>query len=385
MSASMNALPPLALYVHIPWCVRKCPYCDFNSHTAGEIPQAEYVAALSRDLLSELDFVHGRKLQSIFFGGGTPSLFDAEAISSIIEHARQKIGFTDDIEITLEANPGTVEQQKFAGFFQAGVNRISLGVQSFNPQHLQKLGRIHDRAQALMAIDAIRSAGFENFNIDLMHGLPDQTPEQAVDDLRTALQFAPPHLSWYQLTIEPNTEFFRRPPQLPEDDALANIQDAGEALLAEHGYAHYEISAFAQAGREARHNINYWEFGDYIGIGAGAHGKLTLPPSGTTALQILRRNKTRLPTHYLARDNDFVAEHKAIDADELPLEFLMNALRLERGVDSALFTERTGLPLSAIEEKLQSLRDRELMEPNPARLQLTALGRRFMNTVLASL
>ena len=381
----MTTLPPLALYVHIPWCVRKCPYCDFNSHAAQHLPQADYVAALARDLDSEMPFVQGRKLQSIFFGGGTPSLFDADAIGSIIDDARQKIGFVDNIEITLEANPGTVEQRKFAGFFQAGVNRISLGVQSFNPKHLQQLGRIHDRAQALAAIDAIRAAGFDNFNIDLMHGLPDQTVEQAVDDVRIALQFTPPHLSWYQLTIEPNTEFFRRPPPLPEDDTLASIQDAGEALLAAHGYRHYEISAFAQPGHEARHNLNYWEFGDYLGIGAGAHGKLTLSPGGDAALRILRRSKTRLPAHYLARTDNFVAEQQTIAAEELPLEFLMNALRLARGVDSALFEQRTGLPLAAIEKKLQSLRDRDLLEPEPTRLQLTTLGRRFMNTVLASL
>lgn len=388
----MTLLPPLALYVHIPWCVRKCPYCDFNSHaTQGshveqEMVQQQYVHALVRDLLSELPFVAGRKLQSIFFGGGTPSLFSPDAIAAIIDDARRRIGFANDIEITLEANPGTVEQQKFAGFRAAGVNRISVGIQSFEPSQLKTLGRIHDRAQALAAIDAVRNAGFDNFNIDLMHGLPDQTEAQAIADLQTALQFSPPHLSWYQLTIEPNTEFFRRPPRLPEDDMLAAIQDAGEALLAQHGYAHYEVSAFAQPGREARHNINYWEFGDYIGIGAGAHGKLTMPSeTENSALKILRRSKTRLPTHYLARSNDFVAEQNVIEPDDLALEFLINAFRLERGVNVAAFEQRTGLAAASLAAKLAHLREKALLIDDPSQLRLTELGRRFMNDVLTSL
>jgi len=381
----MTTLPPLALYVHIPWCVRKCPYCDFNSHTTQEIPQQHYVEALARDLASELRFVAGRKLQSIFFGGGTPSLFSADAIAAIIDNARREIGFVDDIEITLEANPGTVEQQKFAGFYQAGVNRISIGIQSFDQAQLKTLGRIHDRAQALTAIDAVRKAGFNNFNIDLMHGLPDQTQSQALSDLETALQFSPPHLSWYQLTIEPNTEFFRRPPLLPEDDTLAAIQDAGEALLTQHGYDHYEVSAFAKSGHEARHNVNYWEFGDYIGIGAGAHGKLTKISNANAELTILRRSKTRLPTHYLARTDDFVAEQNVIAPDELALEFLINAFRLERGVDIALFEQRTQILRNELTERLAEVRARGLVTADPSQLKLTELGRRFMNDVLTSL
>jgi oxygen-independent coproporphyrinogen-3 oxidase len=382
----MTTLPPLALYVHIPWCVRKCPYCDFNSHAAQDIPQQQYVDALARDLASELPFVNGRKLQSIFFGGGTPSLFAPEAIATIIDNARRQIGFADDLEITLEANPGTVEQQKFAGFHAAGVNRISLGIQSFEPAHLKALGRIHDRAQALTAIDAVRKAGFDNFNIDLMHGLPGQTEAHAIADLQTALQFSPPHLSWYQLTIEPNTEFFRRPPLLPEDDTLAAIQDAGEALLAQHGFVHYEVSAFAKPGREARHNTNYWEFGDYIGIGAGAHGKLTRAARNENPpLKILRRSKTRLPAHYLARNDDFVAEQNVIEPDELALEFLINAFRLARGVDTAMFEQRTGLAAGTLTARLADLRKKELITVDPSQLRLTELGRRFMNDVLASL
>jgi oxygen-independent coproporphyrinogen-3 oxidase len=388
----MTSLPPLALYVHIPWCVRKCPYCDFNSHAAQdshveqEIVHQQYVDALVRDLASELQFVAGRKLQSIFFGGGTPSLFAPDAIAAIIDNARRHIGFADDIEITLEANPGTVERQKFAGFRAAGVNRISVGIQSFEPSQLKTLGRIHDRSQALTAIDAVRNAGFENFNIDLMHGLPDQTEAQAIADLQTALQFSPPHLSWYQLTIEPNTEFFRRPPRLPEDDTLAAIQDAGEALLEQHGYGHYEVSAFAQPGHEARHNINYWEFGDYIGIGAGAHGKLTMPSdTENNVLKILRRSKTRLPTHYLARSNDFVAEQNVIEPDDLALEFLINAFRLERGVNVASFEQRTGLAAATLAARLANLREKALLTDDPSQLKLTGLGRRFMNDVLTSL
>jgi len=381
----MTTLPPLALYVHIPWCVRKCPYCDFNSHTTQEIPEQQYVNALARDLASELPLVGGRKLQSIFFGGGTPSLFSADAIATIIDNARRTIGFVDDIEITLEANPGAVEQQKFAGFYQAGVNRISIGIQSFDPAQLKTLGRIHDRAQALTAIDAVRKAGFDNFNIDLMHGLPDQTQAQAQLDLETALQFSPPHLSWYQLTIEPNTEFFRRPPLLPEDDMLAAIQDAGEALLAQHGYDHYEVSAFAKPGFEARHNVNYWEFGDYIGIGAGAHGKLTQISNTNAELTILRRSKTRLPTHYLARTDDFVAEQNVIAPEELALEFLINAFRLERGVDIALFEQRTQILRNELTGRLAEVRAKGLVTADPSQLKLTELGRRFMNDVLTSL
>ncbi|NIU63232.1 MAG: radical SAM family heme chaperone HemW, partial [Pseudomonas stutzeri] len=260
-------LPPLAAYVHIPWCVRKCPYCDFNSHTAGpELPEEAYVAALLADLRADLEHVQGRRLSSIFFGGGTPSLFSARALAAIVEGLEHLVGFADDIEITLEANPGTFEQAKFRDYRQLGINRLSIGVQSFQAAKLKALGRIHDGDEAIRAADMARAAGFENFNLDLMHGLPDQSLEDALSDLRTAIAQQPTHLSWYQLTLEPNTLFWSQPPQLPEDDILWDIQEAGQALLGEHGYRQYETSAYAQPGRQARHNLNYWTFGDFLGI-----------------------------------------------------------------------------------------------------------------------
>ncbi|MFZ2320426.1 MAG: radical SAM family heme chaperone HemW, partial [Pseudomonas sp.] len=289
------ALPPLALYIHIPWCVRKCPYCDFNSHAAGPtLPEQEYVDALLADLDADLGRVHGRQLSSIFFGGGTPSLFSAAALGRLLAGVEQRIGFAADIEITLEANPGTFEQAKFQAYRQLGINRLSIGVQSFQADKLKALGRIHDGDEAIRAADMARAAGFDNFNLDLMHGLPDQSIEDALSDLRIAIAQQPTHLSWYQLTMEPNTVFWSQPPTLPEDDTLWDIQEAGQQLLAEHGYLQYEVSAYARAGRQAQHNLNYWSFGDFIGIGAGAHGKLS-SPSG----QIVRTWKTRLPKDYL--------------------------------------------------------------------------------------
>ena len=274
------SLPPLSLYVHIPWCVRKCPYCDFNSHAAGpEIPEQAYIQRLIADLQQDQPWAQGRKLTSIFFGGGTPSLFSAAGIGQIVSAAEKIIGFNEDIEITLEANPGTFEQEKFSGFRSAGINRLSIGIQSFNDAHLTKLGRIHSGNQALSAIDTARTAGFENFNLDLMHGLSGQSLAEASADIQQAIDLGAKHISWYQLTIEPNTEFYSRPPQLPEDDILADIQQMGMALLDEHGFGQYEVSAFAQPGQRSEHNINYWQFGDYLGIGAGAHGKITCPIS----------------------------------------------------------------------------------------------------------
>lgn len=380
-------LPPLSLYIHIPWCVRKCPYCDFNSHQReGELPEVEYVQALLADLRSNLNpalnYLQGRTLQSIFIGGGTPSLFSPVAYASLLAEIEHLIPFAADIEITLEANPGTAELQKFTGFRATGINRLSIGVQSFNAVHLKQLGRIHDGDEALRAADFARNAGFDNFNLDLMFGLPGQNTAQALADLNTAIACAPTHLSWYQLTIEPNTEFFRRPPALPQDDAIAEIQEAGIALMGEHGYARYEISAYSKPGRQARHNVNYWQFGDYLGIGAGAHGKITLPPSLETPQQILRTRKTRMPTHYLDPVLEFTAETKAVPREELPLEFMMNALRLNEGVSVQSFTERTGLPLATIQEALASLRQRGLMHPAPERLQATAKGLQFLNELL---
>ena len=371
-------LPPLALYIHIPWCVRKCPYCDFNSHAAGpNLPEAAYVEALLADLDADLQHVHGRQLTSIFFGGGTPSLFSAPALGRILAGVQQRISFADDIEITLEANPGTFEQAKFSAYRQLGINRLSIGVQSFQQSKLTALGRIHDGNEAIRAADMARQAGFDNFNLDLMHGLPEQSIEDALFDLRTAIAQQPTHLSWYQLTMEPNTVFWSQPPQLPEDDILWDIQEAGLQLLAEHGYAQYEVSAYAQAGKQARHNLNYWSFGDFLGIGAGAHAKLSNPDG-----QIIRSWKTRLPKDYLDPDKSFLAGEKILTASELPFEFLMNVLRLNNGAASALFTQRTGLPLSLLAEARKNAEHRGLLLQDPARLTASREGQLFLNDLL---
>jgi oxygen-independent coproporphyrinogen-3 oxidase len=359
--------------------VRKCPYCDFNSHTAnGELPEVEYAAALLHDLDLDLSAVHGRALQSIFFGGGTPSLLSPRAVGAILDGVNARIDFASEIEITLEANPGTTEQARFHGFRSAGVNRLSLGVQSLNPLHLHALGRIHSSEQAVAAVEQARRAGFDNINLDLMHGLPQQSVADAAADLRQAIALAPEHLSWYQLTIEPNTEFFKRPPTLPPDDALAAIQDAGFELLELAGYAQYEVSAFATAGRRARHNLNYWEFGDYLGIGAGAHGKLTGADGA-----IARTQKTRLPRDYLNSGGRGDRNATAIAIDELPFEFAMNALRLNAGFERGLFTARTGLDWTAMVGVVGRLVARGLLADDGERVAPTALGRRFLNDVLA--
>lgn len=385
-------LPPLALYVHIPWCIRKCPYCDFNSHqTHDNLPEAEYVAALRADLQQDLALVQGRKFSSIFFGGGTPSIFSAQAIGDILQTAEQWIGFEADIEITLEANPGTFEQERFRGFRAAGVNRLSIGIQSFNDVQLTLLGRVHGRDEALRAVNVARNAGFDNINLDLMHGLPEQNIDAAVADLTQAIQLEPEHLSWYQLTIEQNTVFYSAPPVLPEEDILADIQDAGQSLLANAGYRQYEVSAYAQTGKRARHNMNYWQFGDYLGIGAGAHGKITLPEQE----HIVRVWKTRLPKHYLESShkiavpvnhhhNSFIGGGEIITAEALPLDFLLNALRLNEGVPVELFLQRTGLTLAALEPQWQSLTAQGLVEIQAGSMRTTALGQRFLNRVLES-
>ncbi len=376
--APLPTLPPLALYIHIPWCVRKCPYCDFNSHTASPVlPEQEYVDALLADLDQDLHAVYGRELTSIFFGGGTPSLFSAEALGRLLKGVEQRIPFAADIEITLEANPGTFEQEKFVAYRKLGINRLSIGIQSFQQEKLEALGRIHNGDEAVRAAGMARHAGFDNFNLDLMHGLPDQSLDDALSDLRQAIALKPTHISWYQLTLEPNTVFWNQPPVLPEDDTLWDIQEAGQALLAEHGYAQYEVSAYAQAGRPARHNLNYWSFGDFIGIGAGAHGKLSHPDG-----RIVRTWKTRLPKDYLNPAKSFQAGEKSLSNDEMPFEFLMNALRLTAGVESRLYPERTGLSLETLAEGRREAEQSGLLQVEPSRLAATERGQLFLNDLL---
>jgi oxygen-independent coproporphyrinogen-3 oxidase len=372
-------LPPLGLYVHLPWCERKCPYCDFNSHEYAALPESAYIAALLEDLDRDRERVGGRVIETVFIGGGTPSLFSAAAIEDLLRGIAARVALAAGAEITLEANPGSSEADRFADFRAAGVNRLSLGIQSFDDACLHELGRVHDRARALDAVDAARAAGFDNLNLDLMHGLPGQSSTQAAADLRTAIALQPEHLSWYQLTIEPNTVFFKRPPTLPVEDELAAIQDAGESLLAAAGYAQYEVSAYSRAGQQCRHNLNYWQFGDYLGIGAGAHGKLT--GSDGTVTRFTRR---RQPDDYLAAAAaQRVAGTRRLCREELVGEFMLNALRLNAGFPMTLFSQRTGLADDVISARLDGLRDRGLLEVNAGRVRATGLGRRFLDSVVA--
>ncbi|MCK2185031.1 radical SAM family heme chaperone HemW [Halomonas getboli] len=380
-------LPPLALYVHVPWCVRKCPYCDFNSHGVGSgasLPEEAYLMALIADLDADLPLAAGRGLVSIFIGGGTPSLMSAGFYRRLLDAISARIPFADDIEITLEANPGTVERGRFAGYRAAGINRLSVGVQSFQDAQLSALGRIHSGDEARLAVAEAREAGFDNLNLDLMHGLPGQTPSLALDDLDQALALAPEHLSWYQLTLEPNTEFHSRPPVLPEEEALWNIQELGHERLEAAGFSRYEISAYARPRRAARHNLNYWRFGDYLGIGAGAHGKLSAPDDD--GLHIERRWKTRQPEAYLRRHDDprgFVAGREPIPPAELPLEFAMNALRLVEGVPLSTWSAHTGRPLDRLEASLDAARKKGLLVEDGERLQASPQGLLFLNELLA--
>lgn len=371
--------PPLALYVHVPWCVEKCPYCDFNSHRAeGEIPEAAYVEALIADLQSALPLIWGRPVLTVFFGGGTPSLLSPAAIDHLLAAFRALAGLSPEAEITLEANPGTVDAGRFAGFRAAGINRLSLGIQSFSDHHLRTLGRIHDSAQARAAITLAR-AHFDNFNLDLMYGLPGQTMSEALADLEAALQFAPPHLSAYQLTLEPNTGFAAAPPELPDSDLCADMQDALEARLAAAGYAHYETSAFARPERPCLHNLNYWYFGDYLGIGAGAHSKLTRHDG------VLRQMRWKHPRTYLERclAGEPVQTAQDVAADALPFEFLMNALRLAEGFSPALFEARTALPIERILSGLKTAAAEGLLTLSSERIAPTVRGQRFLNPLLA--
>ncbi|KMU99812.1 oxidase [Acinetobacter sp. VT 511] len=371
---------PLSLYIHMPWCVRKCPYCDFNSHAVpdGKLSldlEQEYLHALVEDFKTQLDFAHGRQIHSVFIGGGTPSLISAQGYQWLFSQLKALLPFEERCEITLEANPGTVEHDPFAGYLAAGINRLSIGVQSFNTEHLKKLGRIHSNEDAISAIAHAKETGFERINVDLMHGLPEQTLEQALNDLKLAVENGATHISWYQLTIEPNTVFFRTQPILPMDEVLEDIQEQGEAYLKAQGFINYEVSAWRKELPSA-HNLNYWQFGDYLSIGAGAHGKVT------QADGVYRFQKTRLPKDYLAKVPAEHLQFKRIEAEDMPFEFMMNALRLNNGVTAKLYAERTGLSLDGLNELLTSLRQRKLMVEDPERLACTEQGHVFLNSVL---
>lgn len=377
-AVNFKALPPLSLYIHIPWCVRKCPYCDFNSHEArGVIPEQEYVAALIRDLELALPQVWGRKVYTVFFGGGTPSLLGGESVEQILRNVRMLLPLSLDAEITLEANPGTVEAARFAAYREAGVNRLSMGIQSFNDTHLQALGRIHSADEAKRAI-AIAQRHFDNLNLDLMYALPGQTLDEALQDVQTALEFKPQHLSCYHLTLEPNTLFHRNPPPLPDDDASSDMQQRIEELLAAAGYRHYETSAFARPKRRAKHNLNYWQFGDYLGIGAGAHSKLSFPG------RIMRQARYKQPQAYMQQvaGGAPIQIENEVSRDELGFEFMMNALRLNEGFDSVLFQERTSLPLLGIQRELAGAEKRGLLYRDHQRIAPTKMGQRFLNDLL---
>jgi oxygen-independent coproporphyrinogen-3 oxidase len=370
---------PLSLYIHVPWCVRKCPYCDFNSHALrGELPESDYVEALLRDLELDLPRVWGRRLHSVFLGGGTPSLLSPDAVDRLLAGVRARLPLAPNAEITLEANPGASDIERFAGYRAAGVNRLSIGIQSFDNAQLAALGRIHGRDEALHAAEAARLAGFANFNLDLMFGLPGQSPEAALADVRTAMALAPTHLSVYQLTLEPNTPFHAMPPPLPNDDTLAAMQEAIEQTLASGGFIHYEVSAYAKSGQECAHNRNYWEFGDYLGIGAGAHGKITGHEG------ILRLARRKQPQDYLAQAGTLqvLAETRRLTPDEAAFEFMLNALRLVEGVPLALFSQRTGLPLATVESALEQAIRRGMLEERNDVLRPTVHGQHFLNDLI---
>jgi len=371
-------LPPLALYVHIPWCVKKCPYCDFNSHQAKEnVPEKAYIEALVSDLEQALAQVWGRRVSSVFFGGGTPSLFSAGAIETLISAFRARLTLTADCEVTLEANPGTFEAEKFRGYRDAGVTRLSIGIQSFNPKHLQALGRIHDDREARRAIE-IAQENFANINLDLMYALPGQTPREALADVDAAVAAGVAHLSFYHLTIEPNTHFYRHPPALPDEDVSAGMQDAIGAALARGGYVHYETSAWARPGRECRHNLNYWRFGDYLGIGAGAHSKLSFSD------RVTRSARWKQPREYLERvaEGRPEQESREVGREDLVFEFMMNALRLTEGFPVAMLPERTGLQIALAEKPLREAEARGLIVRNHERIAPSVLGQRFLNDLL---
>ncbi|ESK39603.1 hypothetical protein P256_01284 [Acinetobacter nectaris CIP 110549] len=372
---------PLSLYVHMPWCVRKCPYCDFNSHTVPGGKQLslelenEYLYALVEDFKTQIDLAQGRKISSVFIGGGTPSLISAKGYQWLFHQLKQHIEFIEDCEITLEANPGTLEHQPFEDYLQAGINRLSIGVQTFNTEHLKKLGRIHSVDNAMLAIQQAKSAGFQRVNVDLMHGLPEQTLEQALYDLKLAVEQGATHISWYQLTIEPNTVFFRTKPVLPSDNILSDIQEQGEQYLIDAGFINYEVSAWRKE-KPSMHNVNYWQFGDYLAIGAGAHGKVTKEDG------VYRFQKTRLPKDYLEKTPAPMVNFEKVAEDELPFEFMMNALRLKEGAPMPYYSQRTGLDIEALQPSLLQLRQQGLLLKDEKQLVSTEQGYRFLNAVL---
>ena len=377
-----TALPPLSLYVHLPWCVRKCPYCDFNSHEARDaVPERAYIDALIADLEQELPSIWGRPIETVFFGGGTPSLFSPEGIDRLLSQLRALLNLSATAEITMEANPGTFEAGRFTAFRAAGVNRLSIGVQSFNDALLQRLGRIHGAREALAAAEHARTAGFEEINLDLMFGLPVQSLAEALIDIEQAIALQPTHISHYQLTIEPNTHFAHTPPSLPDEDLMWEMQQRCQTRLAEQGYLQYEVSAYARAGHRCRHNLNYWLFGDYLGIGAGAHGKL----SSAQTQRIQRSAKLRHPRDYMAQATTAarIASSHSLTRREAGFEFMLNALRLTDGFPVALFAQHTGLPITVVEQPLRAAEERGLIEWDMHHIRPTELGRRFLNDLTA--
>ena len=378
---NFSTLPPLSLYIHFPWCVQKCPYCDFNSHELKtDLDEKAYIDALINDLDQELPSFWGRSISSIFMGGGTPSLFSPKSIDRLLSELRARLSFTPNIEITMEANPGTIELGKFNEFNGAGINRLSIGIQSFNDDKLKSLGRIHGRKEAIRAAEFAHDAGFNSFNLDLMYGLPNQSLAEAADDIETAIALEPKHLSHYQLTIEPNTFFHHQPPTVPDDDRLWEMQEVCQTRLAKNGYAQYEISAYAKDGYQCQHNLNYWQFGDYLGIGAGAHGKLTNAPEQ----KIYRSWKVKQPKDFLnnATNEKRISGQKTLSRQEAAFEFMMNALRLNEGFETETFQQHIGLPISVIEKQLKQAEEKELISWELKRIKPTDMGRQYLNTLL---
>jgi oxygen-independent coproporphyrinogen-3 oxidase len=378
---NFTSLPPLSLYIHVPWCVRKCPYCDFNSHQGNEtLPEQAYIDALIRDLEQEMPNIWGRTVHSVFIGGGTPSLFSAEAYERLFSSIRALLPLSPTAEITLEANPGTVEARRFRDYRAVGINRLSIGIQSFDDAALKALGRIHDAAQAVRAVEAAHEAGFDNFNLDLMFGLPGQDELKARRDVDTAIALAPSHISYYQLTIEPNTLFHHQPPPLPDDDPIYDWQLQNQARLAEAGFRQYEVSAYAREGRQCRHNLNYWQFGDYVGIGAGAHDKIT----NAAAQEIIRKVKQKQPQSYLdtAGSEAAVLEQSRVSEADVGFEFMLNAMRLTEGVPTPLFQQHAGVPISTIKSALQQAEELGLIEHTIERIRPTEKGQRYVNCLI---